>query len=162
MLKISDLKSRYPHAGSVEWLGVRPGRNEDVLSRSSVLAIKNHGLKDDRTAIKAGGKRQVTLFQAEYLPVLHALHTQSAISYEKLRRNIAVSGINLNSLIGQTITVGQSVLEITGFCHPCSKMEIEFGPGAYNALRGHGGLTAIVNEGGEIRLGDKVEVLTVD
>ena len=40
--------------------------------------------------------------------------------------------------------------------------EKEFGPGAYNALRGHGGLTAVVIQGGEIRLDDKVEVLATD
>ena len=162
MLKISDLKRNYPTPGKVEWLGVRPGRNQKVRSLASVQAIENYGLKDDRSASKPGGKRQVTLFQAEYLPVLHALHAQTKISYEKLRRNIAVSGINLNSLLSQKISIGQSILEITGFCHPCSKMEKEFGPGAYNALRGHGGLTAVVIQGGEIRLDDKVEVLATD
>ena len=162
MLKISDLKSNYPHAGRVDWLGVRPARNEKVQSQTRVLAIKDHGLKDDRSSASSGGKRQVTLFQAEYLRVLHSLHPLSKVSYEKLRRNIAVSGINLNSLIDQQISVGQAVLEITGFCHPCSKMEKEFGVGAYNALRGHGGLTATVIQGGEIKIDDTVEVLIAD
>ena len=162
MLKINELKYNYPNLGNVEWLGIRPGRNEKVLSKSNVLAIENHGLKGDRSAVKPGGKRQVTLFQAEYLPVLHSLHSQAQVSYEKLRRNIVISGINLNSIIHQKISIGQSVFEITGFCHPCSKMEKEFGMGAYNALRGHGGLTAVVIQGGEVRINDKVEVLMKD
>jgi MOSC domain-containing protein YiiM len=69
-----------------------------------------------------------------------------------------VSGLNLLALKGKTFRVGDVMLEYTGLCHPCSKMEKALGPGAYNAMRGHGGITTRVVEGGELELGSLVQV----
>ena len=99
------------------------------------------------------GKRQVTLIQAEHLPVIAALAGLETVAPEHLRRNVVVSGLALLALKDRRFRIGDVLLEGTGECHPCSRMEEAFGPGGYNAVRGHGGITARVLEGGLIEVG---------
>jgi MOSC domain-containing protein YiiM len=98
----------------------------------------------------------VTLLQFEHLSAIAAFLGLEAVAPERLRRNLVVSGLNLLALKGRRFRIGEAVLDASGECHPCSRMEEALGPGGYNALRGHGGITARVLEGGAIRLGDAV------
>ena len=83
---------------------------------------------------------------------------KSEIPPELLRRNIVVSGINLLALKHQQFQVGEVLLETTEICAPCSRMEENFGAGGYNSMRGHGGITAKIIEGGQIKIGDVVKL----
>jgi MOSC domain-containing protein YiiM len=73
---------------------------------------------------------------------------------QDLRRNLVISGINLFSLKGRRFKVGQAILETTGWCQPCARLEQRLGHGTFQALRGHGGITARVLQSGIIRLDD--------
>ena len=76
-----------------------------------------------------------------------------------LRRNLLVAGLNLAALRGRRVRIGTAELELTGPCAPCSRMEAALGPGGYNAMRGHGGVTARVVRTGAFTVGDAVTVV---
>ncbi|MFK8028353.1 MAG: MOSC domain-containing protein [Gammaproteobacteria bacterium] len=162
MQKLAELKKHFPYPGKVEWIGIRPNKGSAIEQKSYIEAMTDHGLDGDKAGQRPGGKRQVTLFQAEYIDVIRSLMPNKELKFVDLRRNIAVSGINLNALKDCSISLGEATLEITGFCHPCSKLEAQLGEGVFNALRGHGGLTAKVIKGGVIHVGDDLHVLSVD
>lgn len=113
------------------------------------------GLEGDRYS-KLNGGRQVTLIAAENLASIGAFLARDPVAPDLVRRNLVVEGLNLLALKERRFTVGEALLETSGECHPCSRMEEVLGVGGYNAMRGQGGVTARVIEGGWVRLGDPV------
>jgi MOSC domain-containing protein YiiM len=161
MLQLRDLASRFPRAGRLDAIIVRPAREVAATPVDEADAITGGGLVGDRL-VGARGKRAVTLIQAEHLPLIASWAGLAALDPVVLRRNLVVSGLNLLAARSPfrdavvQLTLGDVVLEVTGDCAPCSKMEEALGAGGYNALRGHGGLTARVLTGGRLRVGDAV------
>ncbi|MFT5446578.1 MAG: MOSC domain-containing protein YiiM [Gammaproteobacteria bacterium] len=130
-----------------------------MVSVEQVSVDPSIGLHGDRYAGRSG-TRQVTLIQAEHLAVIASCVGLACVEPQLLRRNIVVRGINLLALKGKVIQIGKVELEITGLCHPCSKMETQLGAGGYNAMRGHGGMTARVLTQGVIALGNALRYTT--
>lgn len=155
---LAKLRNTLPQQGKVEWIGVRPGKRENMIELDEVEALVGAGLAGDRYAGRSG-KREVTLIQHEHIGTVASLLQLNSVHPAQLRRNIVVSGLNLLALKHRRFCIGDARLEMTGQCHPCSRMEETFGDGGYNALRGHGGITARVILSGRIRVGDLVAVL---
>ncbi|MFC4258127.1 MOSC domain-containing protein [Marinobacter lacisalsi] len=153
---LQTLFDTLPQTGRVEWIGIRTARGESMRALTRVAITPGNGLEGDRFKGRETSKRQVTLIQKEHLYAIASCLQRETIGPEVFRRNIVVSGLNLLALKGKTFHVGGAVLEYTGLCHPCSKMETALGPGGYNAMRGHGGITTRVVEGGELALQDPV------
>ena len=143
--------------GRVEWIGVRPGRRVAAESLLSATLVAGHGVVGDRYESSGNGPRQVTLIASEDIAAITAFLGLPEIAPELLRRNIVTRGINLVALKDGRFRVGAALLEGSGDCAPCSRMEETFGPGGHNAVRGHGGITARVINGGIVHLGDPVE-----
>ncbi len=158
MKLLETLRDTLPQIGYVSWIGLRPKRRTTIIVVDQVEARLKKGLIGDRYAGRSD-KRQVTLMQTEHLPVIASLLGIDSIDPATLRRNICVSGLNLLALKEKKFQIGDAVLEYTGQCHPCSFMEEIFGEGGYNAMRGHGGITARIIKSGLIKLNDSVSTL---
>lgn len=156
MSELKELINNYAAPGRIEWIGLRPERLADLISVEAAN-IAEGGLEGDHRT--KPGKRAVTLIQWEHLQVIAALVGADAVDPAQLRRNIAVSGINLLGMRNRKFRLGEAVLEGTGLCAPCSRMEETLGNGGYAAARGHGGITARVVTPGRIKTGDRLEPL---
>lgn len=166
MTLLPDLFGQFPQPGRVEWIGVRPQRQGRPVSLREVRAIKDAGLQGDHYGGGASGKRHLTLIQHEHLAVVARLlalrgKTPTVLQVDPalVRRNIVISGLNLLALKNKRFRLGETLLEFTEPCQPCSAMEATLGVGGYNAMRGHGGICARIVEGGMIRIGDALEAL---
>jgi MOSC domain-containing protein YiiM len=153
---LAKLMAIFPRAGKVEWIGIRSERRAPLAPLDRVEAVAGYGLAGDHYASKNDGKRQVTLIQAEHLEAVAKLLGKPEVRPEWVRRNILVSGINLLALRDRRFRIGNTMLEGTGTCDPCSRMEEVLGAGGYNSMRGHGGITARIVDGGIIQLRDVV------
>ena len=155
---MSEILKTMPQVGTIQWIGVRPARREP-LRVVQAAEIGDQGLEGDRFNGPSGAPRMVTLIQQEHIEAMASILATDSIDPGLLRRNIVVSGINLAALKQNQFRIGNAVLFGTGNCAPCSRMEENLGPGGYNAMRGHGGITARVVSGGQIRTGDPVSLL---
>lgn len=155
----TELKDHFPQSGKIEWIGLRKAAGEAMDVVQTVTLLQGHGLEGDKAGQRAGSRRQVTLIQAEYLPVIAALLGKETIATDVFRRNIVVSGINLGLCRDLELGINDAVLQVTGDCKPCAKMEKALGYGGFNAMWNHGGVTASVLAGGTIALGDEIRVL---
>ncbi len=155
---IAELKSQFAQPGRVSLITIRPERRTKPEVHFDVKAVAGVGLEGDHYASK-GGKRQVTFIMQEHLKVVESILGLLEIDSLLTRRNIITSGINLLALKGLQFQIGEAIFEHTGECHPCSRMEENFGKGGYNAMRSHGGITAKVIQSGMIKEGDAIAPL---
>ena len=91
----------------------------------------------------------ITLIAAESLP--------PGIGLTETRRNVLLTGIPIDSLIGTTVTLdsgaGPVRLHLHRAAHPCAWMDVTIGPGAWRALRRRGGVRCTPLDDGILRVG---------
>jgi len=160
-MEIKQLMKTFAFDGKVEWLSYRPGPTSrgDIRVTNTVEVTEKKGIVGDRYK-GTSRNRQVTIIQAEHIEAMAKMLHKDSIDPILLRRNIVVSGINLLAFNDSTFQIGDVVLKMTGYCHPCSRMEENLGTGGYNAMRGHGGITCMVIKGGTIKIGDAVSLVS--
>ncbi|MEC7947669.1 MAG: MOSC domain-containing protein [Myxococcota bacterium] len=157
----SDLKRMMrtvPQTGRLEQILLRRERKGAVDRVDTATVVMQHGLEGDRfRGRNERAKRQITIIQAEHLPVIAALSGHAVVDPLDLRRNLVIAGIPVAAMKDRRFRIGdRCVLEWTAPCAPCHRIETLLGAGGFNAMRGMGGVCCRVVEPGEIRVGDPV------
>lgn len=157
-MSIKDLQNILPQVGKIELISFRTEKKGAIETTNEIEISVKEGIVGDHQN-KKGSKRMVTLIQKEHLEVVSALLGKK-VTIQQSRRNLLVSGINLLALHNRQFKLGNDIiLEGTGYCVPCSQMETTLGPGGFNAMRGHGGITATVVKGGTLALHDSIVLI---
>ena len=171
MKTLRDLTGSHFAPGRVDAIVLRPRKGEPAVHAEETMAVQGLGLSGDRRSTAglrhgaASNRRELTLIQHEHLPTIGRWVGCGEVDPLLLRRNLVISGLNLLSMrspfrdVHLVWCIGDELqIEVTGPCDPCSRMEQLLGPGGYNAMRGHGGLTARILRSGRIRVGDTVKI----
>jgi MOSC domain-containing protein YiiM len=153
-------------APSVEAIFMGPTVSKPMLAVDQVNAVAGHGLegdrkyrRDDLPPSKNGPDRELTLIESEAIEAVNRDYSVT-LSPIETRRNLLTRGVALNHLVGRRFRVGDVLLEGIRLCEPCDHLESLTRPGVREALLHRGGLRAQIIEGGPIRVGDPISVIT--
>ncbi len=132
------------------------GREPDthsMIETSEIECVAGRGICGDRYFdFKDDYKGQITFFSLEVFEELCGAMQIQGCSPALARRNVIMRGVDLNKLIGMEFDVQGVRFFGMEECRPCYWMDRAFAPGAYEFLRGHGGLRAKILTDGKLRL----------
>ena len=141
-------------SGSIISMRLCVGSRDPMKEVSDANFITGQGMEGDRHLRSDGRRsnRQVLIMDSETLSHFDLLPGQ-------VRENVTVTGLDFSSIsAGDKVSLGGDViLEITGDCEPCARMD-ELRPGLKDEIDGKRGLLAFVEKGGLVSVGAEVGV----
>jgi MOSC domain-containing protein YiiM len=135
--------------------GQPPGEH-GVVGHESVELVAGRGIPGDRFFDwKDDYKGQLTLIELGVIDDIREHSGNPDLPASAFRRNVVVSGIELNRLVGRVFRLGGALLEGTQKCAPCHWMDQACGKaGTEKRMHDRGGLRCRILEGGQLRLGE--------
>jgi MOSC domain-containing protein YiiM len=133
--------------------GLPPG-DAPMVEVDRIECVAGRGIKDDRFFdFKEDYKGQVTFFSQEVYEDLCKVLQIHDKPPSVFRRNVITSGVDLTGWFNAEFEVQGVRFRGRGECQPCYWMDHAFGPGAEQALKGRGGLRAVILNDGILRSG---------
>jgi MOSC domain-containing protein YiiM len=121
----------------------QPAGTNPVLEVNQVDCVAGRGIRGDRYFDhKENYKGQITFFALEVFEALCCELDLPKAHPSATRRNALVTGVELNSLVGQEFEIQGVRFVGVEQCKPCYWMDSALGPGAEAWLQGRGGLRA--------------------
>jgi len=154
--------------GSVASLHLHPLEPGTPLQNvQAMTVIESKGVLDEpryfgRTSRDTGqpNRRQVTLIEREQIAEHAATLGLQSIPPGAVRANIETTGINLISLVGKEVEIGEAILLLYSPRDPCEKMDAICQGLRELMMNNRQGVLAQVIRSGKIQIGDQIKVNT--
>lgn len=150
--------------GTLDHIHITPAKRQPMQRLDVARLIADKGIEGDRYlletgtySIRPGPDRQITLIESEMLARIAADDGHEIAPHEH-RRNLQVTGVPLQHLVGLRFRVGECLIEGVRLNQPCKYLNLMLKRDVYNALLNRSGLNCRIVEGGTIRPGDRVEL----
>lgn len=147
-------------SGTLDAIYVARAGGAPMEAPATASLVIGQGIAGDRYAAGTGywtgnGDAELTLITSELLRDLASCGL--AVLRGEHRRNLVVSGVPLERLVGQRLRIGEGEIEVTGLCPPCRYLETITQPGMRDAMaHGRAGVAARVTRSGTISVGHSV------
>ena len=142
-------------------IGITEKNNQEIEKKESIEVVASKGIIGDRYFHDFNGDReQITLIESENIDYYNNTFN-TKFTYLEFRRNIVTKNIQLNDLVGKTITVGEVKLKVNDLCRPCKNLQNRLGKdNIIKEFLRRGGLRCEILSSGTINIGDKITIKT--
>ena len=141
-------------------IGITEKNNQEIEKKETIEVVASKGIVGDRYFHDFNGDReQITLIESENIDYYNNTFS-TKFTYLEFRRNIVTKNIKLNDLVGKTIQVGEIKLKVNDLCRPCKDLQQRLGKSnIIKEFLRRGGLRCEILSSGNIKIGDKINVL---
>ena len=144
--------------GRIEAINITNISENNTFYVNQAILEKGKGIVNDRYYGNFKKKKeQVTLINLEEINNFNN-KIKKNIEAKDFRRNIIVSGIDLNELINKEIKVNEVTLKIHEICQPCKYLQDRLKiPGLVKMLLNKSGVRAEILTSGSLAVGDIIK-----
>ena len=145
--------------GKIEAINITNISEENTFYINQAILEKGKGIVNDRYYGNFKEKKeQVTLINLEEINNFNNQIKQN-IDAKNFRRNIIVSGLNLNDLINKKIMINKVTLKIHEICQPCKYLQDRLKiPSLIKMLVNKSGVRAEILTSGSLAVGDVIKI----
>ena len=144
--------------GKIEAINISNISEANTFYVNQAYLEKGKGIVNDRYYENFKEKKeQVTLISLEEINAFNNQVNQN-IEPKDFRRNIIISGIDLNKLIDKQIKINQVILKIHEICQPCKYLQDRLKlPSLVKLLVNKSGVRAEIIKSGNLSVGDTIK-----
>ncbi len=156
--------------GELLHIHIAPSASYEMEALEEATLVAGRGIEGDRYFLGTGtysglpAVRDLTLIEVEVLEAIARndpplQDSAMVIDPAEHRRNLTVRGVPLAHLVGTRFRIGDTILRGARLNFPCRYLEQLLGRPVYLPLYNRAGLNCAIEQGGSIRIGDRIEPL---